>query len=141
MRAHTQKTEVQKTDSQSTLSLPTALDVTPILRLERPQAFRFHIDEQIGLPLPHLIKPYEKMHTEEREALTMALETLSGLIPERLRELEAYYVHLYQSAQELEGDAFFKEMQKAVHIADTIAELNVLYLAIQGQFLTSHPGG
>lgn len=135
MHAHTQKTE-----HHETISLPTALDVTSILALERPQAFRFHIDEQIGLPLPHLIKPYEEMDHEEREALTMALEALSGLIPERLRELETTYVHLYQNAQELEGEAFFKEMQKAVRIADTIAELNVLYLTIQGQFLTYHPG-
>ncbi|MBE3595158.1 MAG: hypothetical protein IMX04_09035 [Candidatus Carbobacillus altaicus] len=144
---HRMQDNIQLTTQQSSPDTlqdgtpPTTVDITQMMSLERPQAFRLRIDARLGLALPQLTKPLDAFNEDERQALAMALETLSGLIPERLRALEGVYVRLYRNAQELEGEPFFKEMQKVVEIADTIAELNVLFLNIQGRFLTSYQGG
>lgn len=111
---------------------------------DRPEAaFELVDDADLGLKIPKLKKPFEAFTPAEKDALALELEKLSGLIPDRIRALEARYLALYREAEaagEADDAAFFEALERAGAVARKIAELNTLYYAIQGEFLTTYVG-
>ncbi len=45
-------------------------------------------DKRLGIRLPHLDKPWEDYSPNEQEAILLEWETIRGLIPDRIAELE-----------------------------------------------------
>ncbi|CAM3518096.1 hypothetical protein AB1399_05580 [Hydrogenibacillus schlegelii] len=99
----------------------------------------FVYDPELELELPEASPNEFRPETADAETL-LRLERAAGLIPDRIRALEARYETLYRSALEQEGEAFYAAMDEAVAVARRIADLNVWYMRLTGQPITPYYG-
>ncbi|MBE3555350.1 MAG: hypothetical protein IMW85_10285 [Thermicanus sp.] len=104
--------------------------------------FTIQYDQELGIEIPHLHVPFDQLDQREREELYVKMEEISGKIPERIRQLEHEYKEMYDRVSRENSDqTFFDGMERLNQISRLISELNILYLQMQGRYLTSYQGG
>lgn len=107
------------------------------------RTYEFIYDEELGIEKPILYVPMEQLSEEDQSSLYHKMEQISGQIPERIRELERKYETLYARFSEedhIQDDRFYSRMEEMNEISRKIGELNILYLQMQGKYLTSYQG-
>ncbi|AEV20405.1 hypothetical protein GTCCBUS3UF5_31030 [Geobacillus thermoleovorans CCB_US3_UF5] len=83
-------------------------------------------DKRLGIRLPHLDKPWEDYSPNEQEAILLEWETIRGLIPDRIAELERE-INEKQDALGQEAD-FARSCQLNADIAELASIVNDLWI-------------
>lgn len=86
----------------------------------------FTDDKRLGIRVPHLDKPWEDYSPNEQEAILLEWETIRGLIPDRIAELERE-INEKQDALGQEAD-FARSCQLNADIAELASIVNDLWI-------------
>lgn len=104
--------------------------------------FTVRFDQELGIEVPVLYVPFDQLSEGEKEEFHAKMEEISGKIPGRIRELEQEYKEMYDHLSlENSDQIFFDGMERLNQISRSISELNILYLQMQGRYLTSYQNG
>ncbi|MBE3596004.1 MAG: hypothetical protein IMW86_03060 [Hydrogenibacillus sp.] len=104
------------------------------------QTLAFRYDPEVDLELPTEERLFAERPEAQDGAVWARLERLAGLIPERIRAMEAEYEAAYARVLESEGEAFFEAMDRVNALSRKIAELNVWYWRIAGRHIPPYYG-
>jgi len=87
---------------------------------------RFVDDARLGIRLPHLDKPWEDYNPNEQEAILLEWETIRGLIPDRIAELER---KIDEKQDELgEENDFERSCRLNAEVAELASIINDLWI-------------
>lgn len=100
------------------------------------QPFAFPFDERLGIRRPRLFVDYEELSTARRHRFELGCQEVCSEIPSRIRWFEKRYMTLFEAlnetSSETELDRLLDEMNE---LSSCIADLNVLYLHIEGTYI------
>jgi len=86
----------------------------------------FRLDRRLGIPLPNLPRPWDELSPAERQEIAAAWEAIRGIIPERIKRLEAEITIMQER---LAGEADFAACCRLnadmAELAGRINELNI----------------
>ncbi|WP_054949284.1 hypothetical protein [Numidum massiliense] len=104
---------------------------------EAPYAWQF--DARLDLERPVLHVPDDELTEADRQAFAAMCQQVCAKIPERIKTLEQEYMERFTRLEDVEQDAEFHELLDEMNeISGCISELNVLYLQLEGKYLTSY---
>ncbi|WP_091567465.1 hypothetical protein [Melghirimyces thermohalophilus] len=100
------------------------------------QPFSFFFDERLEVTRPLLHVEYESMPTEVRHQFELKCQQICATIPEKLKEWERRYLERFEALNQAEDEAEFDRLWEEMdRISSRIADLNLLYLHIEGKNL------
>ncbi|SFS47022.1 hypothetical protein [Marininema halotolerans] len=93
-------------------------------------------DQRLQIRKPLLHVDYEELSLEEQEQFEWLCQEICAEIPPRIQELEAIYMKSFEVLYFAEDDAtFFQLTTEMNELSCLIADLNVLFLHIEGKFI------
>jgi hypothetical protein len=95
-------------------------------------------DNRLGVARPVLFVDYEQLSTEEQASFELLCQTTSAQIPEAIKRLEQQYMERFTKLDQVEEDEFYTLMDEMNELSSCICDLNLLYLWIEGKFLSSN---
>jgi hypothetical protein len=94
-------------------------------------------DERLGIPKPVLFVEYEKLSEEEQARFELMCQTVCAKIPEAIKVFERRYMDYFERLDQVDDTAFYEIMGEMNEISSCICDLNLLYLWIEGNFLST----
>lgn len=100
------------------------------------QWFAFPFDERLGIHRPRLFVDYEELSRDNRHRFELGCQEVCAEIPERIRLLEERYMNLFEALNEMATEAEWERLMDEMNdLSSCIADLNVLYLHIEGTYI------
>ncbi|PTM60060.1 hypothetical protein [Desmospora activa] len=98
--------------------------------------FAFPFDERLGVRRPRLFVAYEELSREYLHRFELGCQEVCSDIPERIRLFERRYMHLFEALNGIEREAEMDRILEEMNdLSSRIADLNVLYLHIEGTYI------
>jgi hypothetical protein len=94
-------------------------------------------DHRLGVPRPVLFVDYEALCAEEQASFELLCQTVCAQIPEAIKRIELQYMERFTKLDQVEEDEFYTLMDEMNELSSCICDLNLLYLWIEGNFLSS----
>ncbi|SDX36487.1 hypothetical protein SAMN05444487_11526 [Marininema mesophilum] len=100
------------------------------------QRYELFDDERLQIKRPLLHVAYEVLTLEEQHRFELLCQEVCAEIPPRIQAFEALYMGYFEELHTAEDDAtFYRLMEKMNDLSCRIADLNVLFLYIEGNFI------
>ena len=93
-------------------------------------------DTRLGIEKPVLFVPYEMLSTVEQSAFELLCQQVAATIPEAIKSFERTYMHYFDQLGEVDDAGFYDLMEEMNEISSCICDLNLLFLWIEGNFLS-----
>jgi hypothetical protein len=101
--------------------------------------FAFVYDERLGLARPVLYVEYEELSQEKQDEFELKCQESCSYIPERIKEIEQDYMQRYEALANTEDETEFLRLNDELNeLSKRICELNLLYLQIEGTYLSAN---
>jgi hypothetical protein len=98
--------------------------------------FELRYDPRLKLKRPYLYVEYEDLPVSVQEEFEFACQRVCAQIPDRIKEFEQKYLQIYEALKEAKDEEFFLLMDQLNEISSIICDLNLLYLHIEGTYLS-----
>lgn len=93
-------------------------------------------DDRLGLARPVLLTPYDKLNEEEQASFELLCQSVCAGIPEAIKRFERKYMQHFDALDEVDETEFYQLMNEMNEISSCICDLNLLFLWIEGNFLS-----
>lgn len=94
-------------------------------------------DERLGISKPVLFVEYEQLSIQEQADFELLCQTVCAKIPETIRLFEHRYMKYFDQLDQVDETGFYELMGEMNEISSCISDLNLLYLWIEGNFLSN----
>lgn len=94
-------------------------------------------DERLGVPKPVLFVEYEQLSNAEQADFELLCQTVCAKIPEAVKTFEQQYMKYFDQLDQVDETGFYELMEEMNEISSCICDLNLLYLWIEGNFLSN----
>ncbi|MFC4077169.1 hypothetical protein [Salinithrix halophila] len=102
-----------------------------------PSYERVH-DERLRVDRPVLYVEYESLSEGEQQEFELLCQEICAQIPPRIKAFEEIYMDRFEALHQAENDeAFYHLLEEMNDISSRIADLNVLFLHIEGNFIAA----
>jgi hypothetical protein len=98
--------------------------------------FELRYDPRLKLERPYLFVEYDQLPAPVQEEFEFACQRVCAQIPDKIKEFERKYLQIYESLKEAKDEEFFAFMDELNEISSIICDLNLLYLHIEGTYLS-----
>ncbi len=93
-------------------------------------------DLRLGVTKPVLLVPYEQLTGKEQASFELLCQTVSAGIPEAIKRFESKYMQKFDALADVDEAGFYHVTEEMNEISSCICDLNLLFLWIEGNFLS-----
>jgi hypothetical protein len=93
-------------------------------------------DIRLGVTRPILVVSYDQLTVVEQADFELLCQTVSAEIPEAIKQFEITYMQKFDALAEVDEAGFYRISEEMNEISSCICDLNLLFLWIEGNFLS-----
>lgn len=100
--------------------------------------YEIRFDERLQVDRPYLNIKYEDLPEKIQQEFELKCQEICSQIPEKIKSWEQKYMFRFEELRDVEDEKdFLKLTEEMNEISSVICDLNILFLTIEGSFISS----